>query len=112
MESSTTMHHRFYLYILSNRSKMIYVGLTNDLKNILKKHQEMRMSTSKGNFGLNRLVHVEEFDNVEEAIQREEELKKAPRSTKARLLSFVNPKWRCIQNNWFEAKEPQLIKSV
>ncbi len=40
---------------------MIYIGLTNDLKNILKKHRALKMTCTKGTFGLHKLVHVEEY---------------------------------------------------
>jgi len=104
------MRPKFYIYIVSNRSKMIYVGLTNDLKNILKKHRALKMNCTKGNFGLNKLVHVEEYYNVDQAIQRENELKRAPRSLKAKLLSYSNPKWECIQHYWSENLERAIAK--
>ena len=82
------MRPKYYIYIVSNRSKMIYIGLTNDLKNILKKHRALKMNCSKGNFGLNKLVHVEEYHDINQAIQREKELKDSPRSFKSKLLSY------------------------
>lgn len=104
------MRPKYYIYIVSNRSKMIYIGLTNDLKNILKKHRALKMNCTKGNFGLNKLVHVEEYQDVDQAIERENELKQAPRSFKAKLLSNSNPKWECIQNCWMESMERTVLK--
>jgi putative endonuclease len=89
---------------------MIYVGLTNDLKNILKKHRALRMKCTKGNFGLNKLVHVEEYHDANQAVLREKELKNAPRSLKSKLLSNSNPKWECIQSYWIESMERALVK--
>jgi len=104
------MRPKFYIYIVSNRSKMIYIGLTNDLKNILKKHRDLRMNCTKGNFGLNKLVHVEEYYDINQAIQRENELKESPRSFKANLLSYSNPSWECIQSYWMENMERAIAK--
>lgn len=106
------MTPKYYVYILSNRSKSIYVGLTHDLKNILKKHRQLRMQCTKGNFGLNKLVHVEEYHDIDQAIRREIELKEAPRSLKAQLLDFVNPKWECVQNYWIENMERASFKKA
>ena len=104
------MRPKYYIYIVSNRSKMIYIGLTNDLKNILKKHRSLRMNCTKGNFGLNKLVHVEEYYDINQAIKREEELKKAPRSFKSNLLSYSNPSWECVQSYWMENMERAIAK--
>ncbi len=104
------MASKYYIYIVSNRSKMIYVGLTHDLKNILSKHRELRMRCAKGNFGLNKLVYVEEYYDVNQAVKRESELKQASRLLKAKLLSFSNPKWECIQDYWMENLERAVVK--
>lgn len=89
---------------------MIYIGLTNDLKNILKKHRALKMNCTKGNFGLHKLVYVEEYYDINQAIKREEELKNAPRSFKSKLLSYSNPSWECVQNYWVENLERAIVK--
>lgn len=89
---------KYYIYIVSNRSKLIYVGLTNDINNIMKKHRAMNMHSSKANFGLNKLVYVEEYKDVNKAIEREVELKNSSRLFLKRLLYSANPKWKCICN--------------
>ena len=104
------MRPKFYIYIVSNRSKMIYIGLTNDLKNILKKHRALKMNCTTGNFGLNKLVHVEEYYDVNQALNRESELKEAPRSFKSKLLSHSNPTWEWIQDYWSESLERAVVK--
>lgn len=92
------MTSKYYIYIVSNRSNLIYIGLTNDVMKILKKHRLMNMNCSRGNFGLNKLVYVEEYHDVEQAVKREVELKSASRSFKMRLLTYKNPKWECIKD--------------
>ncbi len=71
----------------------------------------MKMKCSKGNFGLNKLVYVEEYSDIDKAIQREKDLKEAPRSFKQKLLRFYNPTWVCIQDYWKENMERALIKA-
>ena len=99
------MTSKYYIYIASNRSKLIYVGLTHDVDNILHKHRHMNMNCSRGNFGLNKLIYVEEFRDVEEAIVREKELKNSSRLFKTRLVTSFNPKWECIQGCWSKGIE-------
>ena len=44
-------------------------------------------------YGITRLVHVEEFTEVDQAIVREKELKGWRRSKKVRLIERDNPNW-------------------
>lgn len=93
----------YYIYMVTNTSRMLYVGLTTDLANILEKHREMRMNCFKGNFALDRLIYVEELSNIERAIKREQELKSSPRYYKMQLLNITNPNWDCLGDYWLEA---------
>lgn len=76
------------------------MGLTTDLENILIKHKEKRMLSFKANFSFDRLLYVEEIFDVNKAIERSDELKKAPRLIKQSLLKNVNPKWECLSGQW------------
>ena len=93
---------KYYVYIVSNASKMLYVGLTTDLDKMLTKHQEKRMSIFKGNFAFEKLIYVEETTDIHQAIAREVELKKFPRHHKVDLLSLTNPKWECMSTFWMK----------
>lgn len=91
---------KYYIYILSNASKMLYVGLTTDLDQILAKHRDRRMASFKANFSFDKLIYVEETTDIYKAIDRETELKGIPRHRKIDLLRFTNPRWECISNYW------------
>lgn len=94
--------NKYYIYILSNASKMLYVGLTTDLNRILEKHRERRMTNFKANFSFNKLIYAEETTDIYEAIEREAELKKIPRHKKVDLLRLRNPKWECLSDFWMK----------
>lgn len=70
---------------------MFYVGLTTDIEKMLAKHREKRMSLFKGNFSFEKLVYVQEFDCIEKAIKREQELRTLPNHQKHDLLKLTNP---------------------
>tara|TARA_R110000868_G_scaffold383578_6_gene650631 strand:- start:7370 stop:7666 length:297 start_codon:yes stop_codon:yes gene_type:complete len=91
---------KYYIYILSNASKMLYVGLSTDLDQIIIKHREKRMFSFKANFSFDKLIYVEETTDVYKAIDREEEIKKIPRHRKMDLLRLTNPKLECISRYW------------
>ncbi len=86
----------YYVYMVSNASRMLYVGLTTDIEKMLEKHRSMNMNCFRGNFSLDRLVYLEEVPDVAQAIQREAELKTSSRDYKNRLLAITNPRWKCM----------------
>jgi len=84
----------FYVYILASRiGGTLYIGVTNDL---IRRVVEHRLKSVKGftkKYEVDRLVYFEQFDDVENAIRREKQLKKWNRAWKIRLIEEVNPNW-------------------
>lgn len=69
------MSKTYYVYLLSNASKMIYIGVTNDLERRVYEH---KMKLKKGftkKYNLHQLVYYEETDDIGRAIEREKQLK-------------------------------------
>jgi len=69
------MDRTYYVYILTNQSRILYVGVTNDLKRRMAEHRE---SVSRGfawRYNTFQLVHFEGFVDVRDAIAREKEVK-------------------------------------
>src|SRR5436305_9227753 len=75
----------FWLYIIASRSRVLYVGVTNDLFRRLREHKLGEASGFTQKYHVNRLVHCEETDDIEAAIAREKEIKAWRRSKKSRL---------------------------
>lgn len=51
----------FYVYILANRSRNLYIGLTNNLPKRLAEHREHRPGTYTARYKIDRLVYYEQF---------------------------------------------------
>jgi len=100
VEKRKTIMSKYYIYMLSNPSRMLYVGLTTDIQKMLIKHREKRMSNFRANFSYEKLVYVEETSDIEYAIEREKTLKSVPSYFKMDLLKITNPKWECISKYW------------
>jgi putative endonuclease len=71
----------------------MYVGVTNNLENRVADHCDGRGGAFTRKYRLNTLVHVEEFQFVDEAIAREKEIKGWRRSKKNALVDASNPTW-------------------
>ena len=67
-------HHSF-VYILSNRSRTLYIGVTNDLLRRICEHREGVYDGFTAKYHIHRLVHFEHFQYIDNAITREKELK-------------------------------------
>ena len=82
------------VYILTNKFKgTLYVGVTSDLMARMAQHHHGHGSEFVAKYNLSRLVHVEFFPSMPEAIRREKLLKRWRREWKIKLISENNPDW-------------------
>lgn len=78
----------YYIYILQCSDSSYYVGVTNDVEKRYYEHQEgLIEGCYTHNKGPLKLVHVEEFTNVFEAIAREKQIKGWTRRKKKALIA-------------------------
>ena len=83
----------YYVYIMSNRSKTIYTGVTNNLERRVYQHKSKQMQGFTAKYNLTRLVYYEETADVISAISREKTIKGWLRAKKIALIESVNPSW-------------------
>jgi len=82
-----------YVYILTNKPRgILYVGVTSGIENRLDLHARTASSFVK-KYHLCRLVHLEEYPTIVEAIEREKQLKNWHRKWKINLIEMHNPHW-------------------
>ena len=85
---------RGYVYIMTNApSGTFYIGVTSDLAARIHQDRSGTGSDFCKRHRLTRLVHVESFDTMLEAITREKQLKAWQRSWKLNLIGRSNPGW-------------------
>ena len=81
---------------------MLYTGVTNDLYKRLYEHKEDSFKGKRsfaGKYNCYFLVHYEHFDYIEEAIDREKEIKGWVRKKKEDLINSINPEWRFLNED-------------
>jgi len=83
----------YYVYIMSNRSKTIYTGVTNNLERRVYQHKSKQIQGFTAKYNLTRLVYYEETADVISAISREKTIKDWLRAKKIALIESVNPSW-------------------
>lgn len=73
----------------------LYIGVTADLFSRVVEHKEKADPKSfTARYNLNKLVFYESFSSIEEAIEREKQLKGGSRQKKIDLINHVNPNWQ------------------
>jgi putative endonuclease len=91
---------QYYVYILANRSKMLYVGVTNDLRRRVYEHRHKLIEGYTRQYNITQLVYFETTPDVRTAITREKTLKGWRRSRKLALIQQANPEWRDLSAEW------------
>jgi putative endonuclease len=92
----------YYVYMMSNVSKMLYVGVTNGLKKRVYQHKPKLIPGFTQEYNIFKLVYFEEFGDIRAAIAREKEIKGWLRSKKVTLIMAKNPQWKDLAESWFE----------
>ena len=85
--------HEYFVYIISSRSRNIYIGVTNDLLVRTHQHREGKADGFTKKYKIHRLVYYERFQYINNAIVREKYLKHATREEKIALIEAINPTW-------------------
>ncbi len=92
----------YYVYIMTNVSRTLYIGVTNDLERRVYEHKYKVMPGFTERYNIARLVYFEETPDVNSAIAREKQLKGWRRNKKIALIEAQNPTWEDIAASWFE----------
>ncbi|MBP7217023.1 MAG: GIY-YIG nuclease family protein [Candidatus Omnitrophica bacterium] len=84
----------YYVYLLTNRNNsVIYVGVTNDLKRRIFEHRNGFTYGFTKKYHVHKLVYYEVFEEIEQAILREKQIKGGSRDKKVSLIEKNNPLW-------------------
>ena len=65
----------YFVYILASKSRVLYIGITNNLARRLTEHKEKLVLGFTAKYNVDQLVYYAEYNNPQEAIQREKQLK-------------------------------------
>ena len=78
--------HDYYVYLLASRSRVLYIGVTNNLERRLFEHRQRRRPGFTSQYQVDRLIYFEMFGEIRDAIAREKQLKGWRREKKIALI--------------------------
>ncbi|PCH96484.1 MAG: endonuclease [Gammaproteobacteria bacterium] len=90
------------VYILaSKKNGTLYVGVTSDLVKRIWQHKNHTTKGFTAQHQVNCLVYFEQFDDMENAIVREKQLKIWGRAWKVKLIEKNNSNWSDLYEGLF-----------
>lgn len=91
----------YYTYIMMNRWNTVsYVGISGDLSFRVWQHKEKVNEGFTKKYNINKLVYYETYDNPDDAIVREKQLKRWNRKKKVDLIKKENPEFKDLSDGW------------
>ena len=91
---------QYYVYIMASKSRVLYVGVTNNLLRRVEQHKQKVVESFTRKYNVTRLVYHEVTNDVRAALAREKQIKSWRRSKKIELIESVNPAWKDLSKEW------------
>ncbi len=80
--------------LTNEENSVLYTSVTSNLEQRILQHRAKIREGFTQRYNLNKLVYVEEFGSIIDAIQREKKIKMLSRHRKNLLIQQQNPAWR------------------
>jgi len=91
----------YYVYIMTNRSKTPYTGVTGNLERRVFEHKQAVKGEFAARYKIDRLAYFERFGDIQSAIARDKQIKELLRIKKIALIVSMNPEWKDLSAEWF-----------
>jgi putative endonuclease len=102
------MREKVYVYIMTNKANtVLYTGVTSNLLKRTYEHKacpgwsEGTRESFTEKYNVNKLVYYEVFDDVQNAISREKQIKAGSRKKKIDLIKSMNKDWEDLYGSLF-----------
>ena len=112
--TEASMHYSpkfYYVYIMTNRSKTLYTGVTSNLENRAFEHKHHTRPGFTTRYRVDRLVYFERFGDVHAATARQKQIKGLLRINKMALIVSMNPEWKDLSDSWYQRHRYQPEKA-
>ncbi len=88
---------------MSQQLRMSKTGITNDLERRVYQHKNQMVKGFTKRYNIAQLLYFEASDDVTTAIAREKQIKGMLRNKKIALIRRMNPQWKDLSEDWFDA---------
>lgn len=93
---------QYAVYFITNKNNtVLYIGVTSNLEKRVFQHKTKAFPKSfTARYNCDKLVYIEVFSTILEAIAREKQLKKTNRKRKNAMVNKSNPDWNDLSDGW------------
>lgn len=86
----------------NKNNNVLYTGMTNNInrRNFEHKHKLFENSFTK-KYNVNKLIYFESVNTLDDAINREKQIKAGSRTKKIELIEKYNKEWKDISDNFW-----------
>ena len=101
------------VYIMASSFQRLYIGITTEIETRIAQHKNGSYPGSfTSRYKIDKLVYLERFAQIPEAIARETQLKNWTRIKKLRLIVSQNPTWQDLSAAWGKPIAPYNEASI
>ena len=93
---------QYYVYMMTNATRTLYIGVTNDLERRVYEHKRKLVDGFTKKYSVTWLAYYEVTSDVYVALTREKQLKKWSRGKKVALIESLNPQWTDLAQDWYD----------
>ncbi|AKM82322.1 MAG: excinuclease ABC subunit C, putative endonuclease [Berkelbacteria bacterium GW2011_GWE1_39_12] len=89
----------YYVYIMASFSRVLYIGITNDLARRVYEHKNELNDGFTKRYKCKKLVYFESSSDVNSILEREKQLKRWRRDKKIFLIEKDNSEWKDLSTS-------------
>ena len=91
---------QYYVYIMTDKGNaVLYTGVTGNLIRRVSEHRQKLVEGFTKRYNVVKLVYYEVFDQIENALVREKQIKAGSRAKKVALINELNPAWNDLYDD-------------
>lgn len=102
--SSAMRDRTCFVYILASDSRVLYTGVTNDLRRRVHQHRSGVIAGFTKRYRVYKLVWWEPVLEPRSAIAREKQIKAWSRRKRIAMIEAENPGWQNFAADWFTSR--------
>jgi putative endonuclease len=100
----------YYVYIMTNESRTLYTGVTNDLERRVYEHKQKLIKGFTSRYNITKLVWYEAFPDMQQAIEGEKRIKGWVRRKKVAMIEAQNPNWDDLSEQWYRTNGDEILR--
>ena len=94
------MEKKGFVYILfSEKNGTLYTGVTSNLVKRIYEHKQKLVDGFTKKYNVDKLGYFEIYESIEQAIEREKQIKAGSRKKKIDLIEKENPGWKDLYSS-------------